>query len=93
MRWRTFREVEVGVPIFAALDGVVTAARDGEPDRNTSGEQRPSNFVAIDHGGGHTVPSGYGASVANFFFAHPFGTEPSPYAEGLPADFPADCSL
>jgi hypothetical protein len=52
------------------------------------------NFAFLcDHGGGHTVPTGYGASVANFFFAHPFGTEPSPYANGLPTDFPADCSL
>ena len=46
-----------------------------------------------DHGGGHVVPPGYGASVANFFFAHPFGTEPSPYAGGLPGGFPVDCSL
>jgi murein DD-endopeptidase MepM/ murein hydrolase activator NlpD len=52
---RTFREVEVGVPVFAALDGVVIAARDGEPDRNTSGQPRASNLVALDHGGGHTT--------------------------------------
>jgi hypothetical protein len=52
------------------------------------------NFAFMcDHGGGHTVPPGYGPSVANFFFAHPFGTEPSPYAAGLPADLPDDCSL
>jgi hypothetical protein len=51
------------------------------------------NFAFLcDHGGGHTLPLGYGASVANFFYAHPFGTEPSPYTEGLPAGFPADCS-
>jgi hypothetical protein len=52
------------------------------------------NFAFLcDHGGGHTVPSGYGPSVANFFFAHPFGTEPSSYVGGLPSDFPVDCSL
>jgi hypothetical protein len=52
------------------------------------------NFAFIcDHGGGHTVPPGYGSSVANFFFAHPFGTEPSPYAAALPDGFPAACSL
>jgi predicted esterase len=52
------------------------------------------NFAFIcDHGGGHTVPSGYGSSVANFFFSHPFGTEPSPYVGALPSGFPADCSL
>jgi predicted esterase len=52
------------------------------------------NFAFIcDHGGGHSIPSGYGPSVANFFFMHPFGTEPSPYAGGLPSGFPPDCSL
>ncbi len=52
------------------------------------------NFAFIcDHGGGHTIPSGYGSSVVNFFFAHPFGTEPSPYAAGLPDSLPADCAL
>lgn len=52
------------------------------------------NFAFLcDHGGGHTLPTGYGASVANFFYAHPFGTEPSPYVGGLPAGFPADCGL
>jgi hypothetical protein len=52
------------------------------------------NFAFIcDHGGGHTLPTGYGGSVANFFYAHPFGTEPSPYVGGLPTGFPADCGL
>jgi len=52
------------------------------------------NFAFVcDHGGGHSIPSGYGSSVVNFFFAHPFGTAPSPYVEGLPDGFPADCSL
>lgn len=52
------------------------------------------NFAFIcDHGGGHIIPAGYGDDVANFFFAHPFGTEPSPYAEGLPTNIPAACSL
>jgi hypothetical protein len=46
-----------------------------------------------DHGQGHTIPAGYGPGVANFFFAHPFGTDPSPYAEALPAELPDDCSL
>ena len=52
------------------------------------------NFAFVcDHGGGHTIPAGYGDDVANFFFAHPFGTEPSPYAEGLPENIPSACSL
>lgn len=52
------------------------------------------NFAFIcDHGGGHTIPAGYGDDVINFFFAHPFGTEPSPYADGLPANIPSACAL
>ena len=52
------------------------------------------NFAFMcDHGGGHTIPANYGADVANFFFAHPYGTTPSPYAAGLPAGIPSDCSL
>jgi hypothetical protein len=51
------------------------------------------NFAFLcDHGGGHTLPNDYGASVANFFYAHPFGTEPSPYVGDLPPSFPADCA-
>ncbi|MFO0828798.1 MAG: peptidoglycan DD-metalloendopeptidase family protein [Phycisphaerales bacterium] len=46
---KTFEEKEVGVPVFAALDGVVIDAHDGEPDDNTF-PQGVSNLVVIDHG-------------------------------------------
>ena len=52
---RSFREQEIGVPVFAVLDGVVVETHDGEPDQRT--EWDPSslaNYVAIDHGGGYT---------------------------------------
>ncbi|HYO16164.1 MAG TPA: M23 family metallopeptidase [Thermoanaerobaculia bacterium] len=52
---RSFREQAIGVPVFAALDGIVVETHDGEPDQQT--EWNPSNlanFVAIDHGGGYT---------------------------------------
>ena len=52
---RTFREVEIGVPVYAALDGTVVGAHDGEPDRNTSNASRASNYVWIAHGGGHVT--------------------------------------
>jgi len=52
---RTFREQEIGVPIFAALDGEVIDTHDGEPDMNTSWEGQPANYVAIGHGGGQTT--------------------------------------
>ncbi len=47
---RTFREQEIGVPVFAALDGTVTQTHDGEPDMNTQQAGQPANFVTLDHG-------------------------------------------
>lgn len=49
---RTFREQEIGVPIFAVLDGTVTQTRDGEPDMNTEALGQAANFVTLDHGNG-----------------------------------------
>ncbi len=49
LQW--FEEQLIGVPVFAAVDGVVTEAVDGNPDMNTSCSG-PANYVAIDHGGG-----------------------------------------
>lgn len=47
---RSFEEQALGVPVFAAQDGVVVALHDGEPDMNTWFGGQPSNFVIIDHG-------------------------------------------
>jgi murein DD-endopeptidase MepM/ murein hydrolase activator NlpD len=50
---RTFTEQEIGVPIFAALDGVVVDSHDGEDDHHTEpiGQQVGNpNYVVIDHG-------------------------------------------
>ncbi len=50
--------------------------------------------VDCDHGSLHCASS---AAVKNaqwrFLKAHPFGTSPSPYANGLPADFPPICRI
>jgi len=47
---RTFTEQSIGVPVFAALDGVVIDAVDGEFDMNTSGAATAGNYLIIDHG-------------------------------------------
>ncbi len=49
----TFAEQDIGVPVFAALDGTVVQTRDGEKDRNTVWAGLPANYVALDHGEGH----------------------------------------
>ncbi len=45
-----------------------------------------------DHGLGHEIPDAQ-ANVGQFFWDHPYGTVPSPYVDGLPAEFPDYCSL
>jgi poly(3-hydroxybutyrate) depolymerase len=52
------------------------------------------HFAAVcNHSMGHTIPLDAAPSVAMFFEANGFGAWPSPYANGLPASFPAYCGL
>jgi predicted esterase len=54
------------------------------------GEQE--RFVLLcDHGGGHSVPVDAQQSVWRFFTDHQYGTQPSPYAEGIPDGFVDYC--
>jgi len=53
---RTFESMDIGVPVYAALGGVVVSTHDGEPDRNTTAGSQLANYVVIDHGNGR---SGY----------------------------------
>jgi len=46
---RSFGEQFIGVPVFAARDGVVVFAQDGWPDTNVNGGIQ-GNIVVIDHG-------------------------------------------
>src|SRR5262249_4586694 len=48
---RTFSEMAIGVPVFAALDGTVLDAHDGEDDMHTVCGGTP-NYAVIDHGNG-----------------------------------------
>lgn len=50
---RGFREQAIGVPVYAALDGVVIDAHDGEDDMSIEATQKPANYVVIDHGDGY----------------------------------------
>jgi hypothetical protein len=50
---RSFAEKVVGVPVFAALDGVVSAVQDGLPDESRGGANPgPDNHVELDSDGG-----------------------------------------
>jgi hypothetical protein len=52
---RSFGEQMIGVPILAALDGVVLSARDGLFDMHTIPRNVRGNQVLIDHGFGRRV--------------------------------------
>jgi len=51
---RSFGEQDVGVPIYAVLDGIVIGTQDGQPDKNTSCSPPgpPANYVVLDNGMG-----------------------------------------
>ncbi|HWN93481.1 MAG TPA: M23 family metallopeptidase [Methylomirabilota bacterium] len=49
----TWTQKDIGVPVFAALDGLVIAAHDGENDTNTVAAGQPANYVVLSHGNGH----------------------------------------
>jgi hypothetical protein len=51
----SFTAQAIGVPIFAALDGTVIEAHDGEFDMNTMLNSLPANYVKLDHGNGQTT--------------------------------------
>ncbi len=51
---RTFGEQDIGVPVYAALDGVVVFTMDGYADYNASCQEEPlGNSVVLWHGGAH----------------------------------------
>jgi predicted esterase len=48
--------------------------------------------VNCNHGGGHcAAPTALQRAAWTFMKAHPFGTKPSPYENGLPSGFPSYC--
>jgi predicted esterase len=50
--------------------------------------------VQCDHGGDHcATPTSFRNAQWQFLKDHPFGVDPEPYSEGLPADFPAVCKI
>jgi peptidase M23-like protein len=57
---RSFREMDIGVPVFAALDGRVISVQDGEFDRNHGQTTaRFDNHVVLEHGSGRFTIYGH----------------------------------
>lgn len=49
---RSFAEQLIGMPVFAALDGVVIDANDGDPDMNLFPDGNDGNYIILDNGFG-----------------------------------------
>ena len=57
---RSFREMDIGVPVFAALDGEVISVQDGNFDRNHGpATERFDNHVVLEHGPGRFTIYGH----------------------------------
>ena len=57
---RSFREQAIGVPVFAALDGIVLSIQDGQKDTNTAVSALPwDNHVIVDVGNGQRTVYGH----------------------------------
>jgi len=55
---------------------------------------RGHDAVICNHGGGHSVPSGFRArQLLEFFAAHPLGTTDSPFSTAFPAGYPGYCAF
>jgi len=54
VRLISFRQQDIGVPVYAALDGTVVEAHDGEPDRSLVADNvSRGNWVMLRHNGTH----------------------------------------
>jgi poly(3-hydroxybutyrate) depolymerase len=55
---------------------------------------KAGHFVIMcQHTSGHSAPSALRAVAFDFLQAHPFGTQPSPYAGSLPPSYPSYCGF
>jgi predicted esterase len=64
--------------------------------RNLTNLLQPAGAFVVEcnHGMGHCgAPASLHEKAWKFMKAHPFGTKPSPYENGLPGDFPGFCEI
>lgn len=73
---------------------IVTFSQTSQAYDNLMLRHHSAMVINCDHGGGHCgAPPGLQASAWEFMKDHPFGTNPSPYKDGLPADFDPSCKI
>lgn len=83
--------------LHGGMDDVVSVAQFQTLSETYRDDFRAKGHFAFicDHGMGHTIPKmdGIQEAIGQFFMDHPYGTEPSPYADALPGSFPSWCGL
>lgn len=68
----------------------------GDTSRNLTNVLKPKGAFVVEcnHGAGHCgAPASLHENAWEFMKAHPFGTKPSPFASGLPGNFPDFCAI
>jgi predicted esterase len=103
----TFSGAQIGAPpdqdpdnLYPAMvihggpnDVVVINFKDNS-EKYAQGLKDAGHFTFLcDHGKEHTIPADIRGPAWQFLQDHPFGEQPEPYADGLPAGFPFYCSL
>jgi predicted esterase len=92
-------ENEAHVPAVMSMyggDSDTVVVNFGDTTRTLTEALKPkgSFVVECNHGMGHCgAPASLHEKAWEFMKAHPFGTKPSPYAAGLPGDFPEFCTI
>jgi hypothetical protein len=56
-------------------------------------KKRGGFVINCNHGGGHCGGGGLAPDIWKFFKAHPYGTNPSPWASALPDGFNKNCKI
>lgn len=76
------------------MDEVFVNFKDTSRDADTAFAARGGFVINCNHGGGHcAAPKDLKLAMWQFMKDHPFGVDPEPYANGLPATFPSYCQI
>jgi hypothetical protein len=77
----------------AGVDVVIIDFSDASMTADNAYKQRMGFVINCDHGGGHCGGGGLSGDMWEFFKAHPYGTNPSPWKDGLPSGFSSQCKI
>ena len=80
--------------MHGAMDEVIVNFQDTSRDADNAIAARGGFVINCNHGGGHCAASKeLKLAMWQFMKDHPFGVNPEPYENGLPATFPSYCQI